>query len=370
MRTSQGVRSFFCPIVINQEKFMDKSARKDSSPAAPIKRESGIELLRILCMLMIIAHHYAFHGGYDFDWSELNLKMYTVQCLNLYGRLACSVFALISGYFLIRSDERAASLKEYYRRIFPLTLEMVLYTWAILACAWWFNLIPLKETVVIKTLFPIIWGNWYVIYYALFFLVTPFVNRLLRSLDRKTFFNCLLGVFFVWSFVPTFSSLAIHEVGHKTWYSGWVFSAFAFFAVMYGTGAFIRLHGSAYKRWSRFQVPVLIASVLFLPLSVAAFDAIGVKLHDNNYIWGAGFFAEYTRIPAVACSICLFLIFKKFHFHSRTINFIAASTLGVYILHENPIMNQWIWRVVAQLQKMVDPIPPAVRERCNFSARP
>lgn len=303
---------------------------------------------------MIITYHFSYHGGFPaYEWDHFTLQNYITQCLTLGGRLACSVFAIISGYFLIRSDEKAPSLKEYYRRIFPLLVELTLYSWAILVCAWCFRLVPLRPTTVISALFPVIWGNWFVVYYALFFMLTPYVNRLLRSLDRRAFFHFLLGLFFAWSVVPTVFEI-IWLSPHET---GWSFGAFGFFAVMYTAGAFIRLHGAAYERWRKWQVPALAASLLFLPLSVAAFDALGVQSHDSAIIRGATYFVEYTRVPAVVCAVCLFLVFRRINFHSRFVNTLAASTLAIYIIHDNDILRQWLWKVVWPNASLADAGP-------------
>lgn len=58
------------------------------------ERESGIELLRVVCILSIIAHHYVLHGDYPeisamtFSWQNLFLQIvcggaWLVMCLSL-----------------------------------------------------------------------------------------------------------------------------------------------------------------------------------------------------------------------------------------------------------------------------------------------
>ena len=38
-----------------------------------VERNSAIELLRIIAMVMIVAHHLAVHGGFEFDTNVITL---------------------------------------------------------------------------------------------------------------------------------------------------------------------------------------------------------------------------------------------------------------------------------------------------------
>lgn len=76
-----------------------------------MKRNSNIELLRIICALMIVAHHYSLHGmgaAWNYDYVPL-AKMY-VEFLGMFGKLAVNVFFIISGYFLVNSKFRISRI--------------------------------------------------------------------------------------------------------------------------------------------------------------------------------------------------------------------------------------------------------------------
>lgn len=69
------------------------------------QRNSGIEFLRIICILSIIFHHYYEHGGFPvFGVKDLSYSTVYLQCISMFGRAACSVFAIITGYYLINSE--------------------------------------------------------------------------------------------------------------------------------------------------------------------------------------------------------------------------------------------------------------------------
>ena len=65
-------------------------------------RNSNIELLRVLSMLMIVAYHYSIFGFYAEDIMYSANKSF-IDILGMGGKLGTEVFILISGYYMIRS---------------------------------------------------------------------------------------------------------------------------------------------------------------------------------------------------------------------------------------------------------------------------
>ena len=66
-------------------------------------RKSNIELLRILAMIMIIAHHYCLYGGWN-KISGLSLNNAILDFLIIGGKVGVAIFILIAGYFGIKSE--------------------------------------------------------------------------------------------------------------------------------------------------------------------------------------------------------------------------------------------------------------------------
>lgn len=67
------------------------------------ERQSNFELLRILCIVAIIANHYAIHPTWDFQNLPISFNRLLIQTTTLFGKPAVNCFVLISGYFLIES---------------------------------------------------------------------------------------------------------------------------------------------------------------------------------------------------------------------------------------------------------------------------
>ena len=78
------------------------SANTTAAPAQ--KRQSNIELLRIITMIMIVAHHFSVHGNFDFPINTVTINRLWIQFIQIGGKIGVDVFVLISGYFLITAD--------------------------------------------------------------------------------------------------------------------------------------------------------------------------------------------------------------------------------------------------------------------------
>ena len=66
-------------------------------------RQSNIELLRIVSMIMIVAHHFSVHGNFKFPIDTLTVNRLWTQFIQMGGKIGVDIFVLISGYFLVSS---------------------------------------------------------------------------------------------------------------------------------------------------------------------------------------------------------------------------------------------------------------------------
>ena len=67
-------------------------------------RNSSIELLRIIAMVMIVFHHFACHGGFSFGTS-VTATHFWYNFIVMGGKLGVDIFVLISGYYLITNNK-------------------------------------------------------------------------------------------------------------------------------------------------------------------------------------------------------------------------------------------------------------------------
>lgn len=290
------------------------------------QRTSGLELLRIISMFLIIAYHYMIFGGYE-PFTVENFAgggELFVQSISMFGRMANSIYAMISGYFLINRESTD------FTKSVLIVFDVVFFTTVIAVVVWATGIVPI-------TLQDIIYSGlyWYIIFYLIFSFFAPYVNKLLRLLDREMFIKLLALMFFFWSVIPTFTFRKID------------FSELDFFIVMYTVGAYIRLHVRE-KTTFRNQKRLMIAlcSAAFMVLSVIVFDVLGIVTGRDFFVVNACYFREFNMIPAVVCAVFLFLYFANTTFYSKTINYVAGSSLHILIIHLNEFLRRWIWEVV------------------------
>lgn len=306
-------------------------SHKERDDGKKTERASGIELLRIVCMVLIVAHHYSVHGGYEaFTAGNLSAGRVFLQIISLFGRNSCSVFVLISGFFMIES-----SGKKHYRKLVPFLAEMVFYSvgiWLLLAGI---GHAPFSWIDAVESLFPLLWGQWFVQYYVLLYILVPFLNPMLRSLSKRTYGKMLAVVFLLWSVVPT---LTLQST---------IFGSMDFFLVMYITGGYIRLHvygKTTYK--NGWNLAAALTSAALLILSVLALDGLGLALGSDFVVGNATHFREYNSLLSVVFAVSLFLYFANLRLRSGAVNRLAGSMMGVYLIHDNGYMRPFIWKTL------------------------
>lgn len=301
------------------------------------KRDSGIELLRIICVLLIILHHYGAHGGFPFPKAPGQWPLVVLQEAALYGRIACSVFVMITGYYRITSDS-----PHPYAKVIPLVMELCFYYAAVAALTWATQPYPIGAKELWKFAGSLFSGNWFIVYYILFSLFLPYLNPWLRSLNKKQFLGLLMLIYSIWSLEPTVAMISyVTPLRIETWWAG----ELEFFFVMYFTGGYLRLHGDL-TRHRRRWLAIFAGAWLTLVLSVPVVN-LANRWNPGAVFYDGLLFGGYNTVPAVLFAVSLFILFSNIHFYSPLINEIAASALGVYILHDNDISRVVIWKILS-----------------------
>jgi surface polysaccharide O-acyltransferase-like enzyme len=158
------------------------------------QRESNIELLRIISMLIIVIYHFLIHSIIP-NSPELN---YITKPLITVLHIGVICFVLISGYWGIKF-----SLKSFTKIFFYCSFYSILiYLFGVLLNP---ELFSIKNS--IKSLFPIQW--WFIPVYLCLFLLTPIINTQLKTANKSTkIFTIILLIiisFGFGQFVPSLS---------------------------------------------------------------------------------------------------------------------------------------------------------------------
>lgn len=239
----------------------------------------------------------------------------------MFARMACSLFAMISGFFLI--ERKTVD----YSKAAMIVFDVAFFTVVIAAFSWVTGVVQI-------TMRDLLYSGlyWFIVYYLIFYFFVPYINKLLCSLDKAGFVKLLTLMFCLWSVVPT---LTLRQIN---------FVYMDFFIVMYTAGAYIRLYVYRKVHYRNFwNLLIALAAAVFMVFSVDVFDAIGTATGKDFFVENACYFRELNMVPAVICAVSLFLYFSNLTFYSGAVNFMAGSTLHILILHNNEFFRQWIW---------------------------
>ncbi len=296
------------------------------------QRKSNFELLRIITMLMIIMHHYCVHTNFfkDVQINNTTFNLILTRILT-FGKLGNHIFIIMTGYFMIKS-------KMNYKKIILLILEMIFYSVVITGISFGFNIAEFNLKTLIKSFLPIIWGNWFLIYYIILYLLIPYINLFMEKINKKTARNLVVTLLLFYCIIPTFTK------------NSWNLDTLHIFILDYLIGVYIRLYPIKKLESNKFNVKALLIISLLGVMSVLGFVILGEVLNINininslieksNYLFGA---YDYT-ILLLLMAILIFSIFKNMNIKSKIINYISSSTLGVYLIHDNPIIRTWLWQ--------------------------
>lgn len=323
------------PSIENEPDFGgDRNAR--SAPPAPISglRNSGIELLRILCIVLVLASHYSFFGGYPpCGWRDVSWSRFFIQSIGMFGSAACSVFVLITGYYSSTGTKPGHGL-----RVFPLAAETVFYSVAAYLSFCALGMSDFSFWVFLSRCFPFCGRYiWFVSNYIVFWFAIPFVNPMLAALSRRQFERLIAFFAVFWCLLPSFTA--------KGFLPGWTFGDLDMFFVMYAVGAYLRRF-KPHERWTNRKIG-LAAAVFFLAqvLSVAAFDLAAVLFRNDGFARHATHFVPYHSALSVPLAVSAFCFFQRLPFSNRTVNWIARSVLGIYVLHMQ--LTNLVWQRIS-----------------------
>ena len=280
------------------------------------KRNSSVELLRILLMVFIVIHHIIS------SVVAPNFSNRIYACVDVFLHTAVIVFVLITGYFGLRFSLRKALL----------LLFQVLFYSALLGCIAYFCFGIGTRIDLVKSFLPISSNAyWFItVYFQLFFL-SPFITKMLEQLTDRQYSQLLIVLFvlvcwfgFLWKDCVSVDGKNIVNF------------------------TFIYLLGNGIRRIERNKPSSILISrkwalliISFLVLCLVGFYFLPDR--HNLFIHAIVFSYKYNSPFLILLSIALFNVFRTFSFDSRFINYMATSSLSIYLIHEHPLMREIIY---------------------------
>lgn len=304
----------------------------------PKARKSNLELLRIISMIFIVMSHCDdIFGLYNLYSISLGINKIITDWLHIGGQIGVGCFLLISGYFMI---DQNISLK----KILNLVGEVWFYTiglWII----WIIKNVSLGNLIIkecfIETLyafFPILFGHyWFVTAYVILMIVSPFLNKLIFSLDHRNYGIFLSTILVIFVVLDGGVPIILSDMT-----GGRLIAVF----IMYFIAGYIRRFGKIERNniLRHLSIAIILYFVLFA--TFYCFTYIGITL-DIQTILNERYFYRVLNSPIIVI-ICIEL-FKGFLGMdikcNKLINEIAGCTFGVYLIHSNRLMSSELSKI-------------------------
>ena len=291
---------------------------------APKKqRNSTIELLRIICMLIIVAHHFVVHGGAMEIESGANRIL--AYLLIPGGKIAFCCFIAISTWFLCESQFQT-------KRFLKIYLETLFYSVLLTVLA-----VALGKNIDFKTAISV----WFVIAgnshgfaaaYLLFYLFLPFLHKITKNITKKQLIVLTVLLFY--------AQILSQNLGIFFNYRQSFASELLLFVLFYFTSLTLKRYPPNFisRKWLLgiiFVISWILCYALYITSS---------KNNNSTIQYFLDIFRDESSILNIAAGYSLFLFFKDFQLKpNKLVNRIASCTFGVLLIHDHNILRNVFW---------------------------
>lgn len=286
------------------------------------KRQSNMELLRIVSMMFIIIHHININGiGWTnvstTNLAENRLLYNTGSIFEAFVIIGVNLFFLLSGYFQINFK---------WKKFLSIILTVYVYTVLIqfVGILTGYNKINMDLLKRILTPFN---AYWFLKVYLIVMLLSPLLNIIIRHANRviaNYFLILYLAIFCIYTFFDNSERLGVTR-GYS------LISA----CCLYLIGAFIN-KGLILNRQLRGRY--CIGIYIFFSLMNACAILMAINILENGKI--ASVLLSYNNPLVALSSVFLLLAFTKLKINEESkvadiIRFLSKNVLAVYILHSS-----------------------------------
>lgn len=293
------------------------------------KRNSNIELLRVLAMLLIISYHALTTEIID---AQPDVTIYAWnQLLGNWGILGVDLFVIISAWF---STDQSFRIRKVFSIVFQ-TFTWVLFF--VIASAVYHFLETGSISYVVQRLFmgtlegmvQPLWVRryWFITAYFYMMLLSPLMNRMIGSFSRKSLGKILL----ILLFIPIYSNFQ-HDA---------VSDAMNFCYLYLLTGYIRRYRPRVLVRFAKPRY-ILLLALLCVTARLALRLPVPATLQTILHSGLSHTFAANERHSFVMMVLALLVFYWTVSLPPRSnqaVNTVASRCLGVYMFHENHIMD-------------------------------
>lgn len=308
------------------------------------ERHSNFELMRIVSMFFIVLFHMIISTGGNLINNTTGLTQIILEFICMIIIVHVNSYILVSGYF---QYDKKFSLKKMLSLIgmawfYKVTIAVIIY---------FLNIHDFSTLEVLKILSPIeVQNNWFLVIYISMYIISPYMNILIEKLSQKEHRKFIIILFVIFTIIPT--------ITNQTTFSNTGFSLIHFM-YLYIVGAYLKkypisknIHFKNYnnnKKRLIFFLTFLFSGIFnFLMYQFSTQIQNITQSNTINYIAGAIIknLFYYQNPILIVQSICYFLFFETLDFKNKIVNKIASLIFAVYIIHENPFVVQYMYKLL------------------------
>ncbi|MGO5319673.1 acyltransferase family protein [Bifidobacterium boum] len=295
------------------------------------RRNSSIELLRIIAAYFIVSRHFV--GGNAVNvWNQpvSFYKIFFEGVVFPFGKVGVVLFFFISAWFLCEKD---ISLRQSFKRVWILEREILFYSIILTISFYAYKPELLSARDIAGCIFPIstnLW--WYPTSYVVFLLLHPFVTIGLRALGHDMHWKLCVLSFVLWSVLGGIVSFVTFDMTAEN---------VMIFIYLYILISYWRWYGFSWLTRS-LSVCLLVCGIVISVTSVTILSCVTLKIGSHEKFQTMMGQNEWM-FPIVLISIGIFSLMKEIKFYSRIINSVAKSTFAVYLISAHPAMSKLLW---------------------------
>ena len=281
---------------------MNKFAPLTEPQVACTQRNSAFELLRILSQVFIVLYHIC----YIWQGKEYSNQPF-FQAVSIPLHIGVVVFVLLSGYFTIKL--KPSGLVKLLGIFIVYCLPEVIYSVA-------------TSRNMLHTVHSLMFFSnshfWFVKTYLYLFLVSPMINLWLKNATERQ----------RWYMVAVFAFVACYMAmtkGDASMSNGKNLTNFIYFYLVGNQLYYYR------DRWMNIKTSTLVLCYITFSFLIMALE---YYMHGNvigKMVKSLSF--PYHSPLILVGAIMFFMIIGKQHIQSRFINYVAASSLAIYLIH-------------------------------------
>lgn len=293
------------------------------------KRNSSIELLKIIAIIMIIFSHSVPYGTVHDFIGKVNLGLATTDInsiiliiMKYLGQIGNAIFIISSAYFLIDND------KVKGKKVFNIILDAMGISILICVILKIFGNFTITNKETIKSFFPITFqNNWFITCYLCFYVVHPVLNLFINKLEKKRLLqiDIILCIY-----------LTLNTVKQSLFY----YNDLIAFISIYFIVAYIKKYMKNYTKNTKINRIILLVASLLLIAFIVIINLLGVEFNITSSLMR---FCIYINPLVMIIAISMFNLFaNKKEYKNKAINYISSITLIIYMVHDNYLIREYV----------------------------